>query len=299
MSLLVPMGRTGAEDVTPAVVYVSDFYAPDRNGGAELSLQTLMRAGPSPHVALRSKDVGKRALAAYADRLWVFGNHNRLNRFAMRAVTDSTVDYVVIAFDYIFCKHRSPELHRYRKGRDCQCERTARGRRVAGFLNAARRVFFMSDKQRDIHVHRLDLDPERCTTLSSVFEHSALDRIQALKNTSKSDHWVVPGSPSWIKGREPAIAWCKDRGVPHTELHGLTPDAALELLAGAHGLVSLPPGGDTCPRLVIEAKLLGCELMINENVQHADEAWFATDDLESIDAYLRATADRFWRQARP
>jgi glycosyltransferase involved in cell wall biosynthesis len=68
----------------------------------------------------------------------------------------------------------------------------------------------------------------------------------------------------------------------------------LEKLATAEGFVYLPKGGDTCPRMVIEAKLLGCEMHLNDNVQHAKEEWFATDDLEAIHEYLYAARGLFW-----
>ena len=37
----------------------------------------------------------------------------------------------------------------------------------------------------------------------------------------------------------------------------------------AKGLVFLPKGGDTCPRLVIEAKLLGCDIVTNDGDSNA------------------------------
>jgi glycosyltransferase involved in cell wall biosynthesis len=55
----------------------------------------------------------------------------------------------------------------------------------------------------------------------------------------------------------------------------------------------MPLGGDTCPRLVIEAKLLGLELIINENVQHASEDWF-NQDVDRVEQYLLSAHDRFW-----
>ena len=68
----------------------------------------------------------------------------------------------------------------------------------------------------------------------------------------------------------------------------------LETLAQAEGLCFLPSGADTCPRLVIEAKLLGCKLNLNEHVQHVEEDWFNTDNLEETEQYLRAVSKRFW-----
>ena len=59
-------------------------------------------------------------------------------------------------------------------------------------------------------------------------------------------------------------------------------------------MVYLPRGGDTCPRLVIEAHLLGCDLVLNENVQHKDEIWFNTENFFDTEAYLYAARERFW-----
>jgi glycosyltransferase involved in cell wall biosynthesis len=68
----------------------------------------------------------------------------------------------------------------------------------------------------------------------------------------------------------------------------------LSKLAHAEGFVYLPKGYDTCPRMVIEAKLLGCKLHLNENVQHKDEEWFSTDDVEEIEEYLYSATSLFW-----
>mgnify|MGYP003661552119 FL=1 len=47
--------------------------------------------------------------------------------------------------------------------------------------------------------------------------------------------------------------------------------------------------------MVIEAKLLGCKLDINDNVLHKDEIWFKTEDPFDTEAYLYAARDRFWK----
>ena len=56
----------------------------------------------------------------------------------------------------------------------------------------------------------------------------------------------------------------------------------------------MPRGGDTCPRMVIEAKLLGCTLVLNDDVQHAQEEWFGGTELDTL-SYLYASRERFWR----
>jgi len=46
--------------------------------------------------------------------------------------------------------------------------------------------------------------------------------------------------------------------------------------------------------MVIEAKLLGCEVVTNDNVEHAKEEWFATDDAGLTESYLYAARGKFW-----
>jgi glycosyltransferase involved in cell wall biosynthesis len=75
-------------------------------------------------------------------------------------------------------------------------------------------------------------------------------------------------------------------------------DSTLAKLAASEGFVYLPVGKDTCPRMVIEAKLLGCKLHLNDNVQHRSEEWFDTEDLESIEEYLYAAPALFWNGIR-
>lgn len=79
----------------------------------------------------------------------------------------------------------------------------------------------------------------------------------------------------------------------HDRIGGLTYSDLLRKLSEYKGLCATPIGSDTCPRLVIEAKLLGLELMLNENVLHADEAWFL-EDLDLVEAHILGSHDRFW-----
>ena len=60
------------------------------------------------------------------------------------------------------------------------------------------------------------------------------------------------------------------------------------------GLCFLPKGSDTCPRLVIEAKLLNCELNLNDKVLHVSEKWFESKSVEQIERHLKKQPDRFW-----
>ena len=69
-----------------------------------------------------------------------------------------------------------------------------------------------------------------------------------------------------------------------------------EKLAESKGLCFKPSGLDTCPRMVIEAKLLGCELDMNDLVQHNDESWFK-GSYDDIVKYLKSRPAFFWEKS--
>jgi hypothetical protein len=99
-----------------------------------------------------------------------------------------------------------------------------------------------------------------------------------------------------VKGALQSESWCKENSLKYEVIFGMEYDQFLKKLAQSKGLCSLPAGYDTCPRLVIEAKLLGCNLQTNEHVQHRDEEWF-NKPKEDIINYLRTRKDFFWMHA--
>ena len=140
---------------------------------------------------------------------------------------------------------------------------------------------------------------ERCV-LSSVFDEKFFAYVNTLNTpglgyTDFEDKkgWIVLGSESWIKGADQAEQYCKDNDLEYEVLWGMPHHLFLAKLSAAEGLVYLPKGGDTCPRMVIEAKLLGCELVLNEYVQHKDEEWFTGTKQKTLE-YLSDRGNVFW-----
>jgi len=67
----------------------------------------------------------------------------------------------------------------------------------------------------------------------------------------------------------------------------------LETLCDYKGFIFLPNAYDTCPRVVVEAKILGLEYVINDNVQIKKELIETTPD-EILDK-LHLLSGNFWR----
>lgn len=285
---------------TAKVVFVADLFSQDYVGGAELTTESLIKTSPYEVFKLHSKDVTMELLKSGADRFWVFGNFAELNPQLIPSIIGN-LRYTVLEYDYKFCRARSPEKHFQVAGTPCDCVNQVNGKMVSAFFYGAMGLWWMSEAQKQRYFTAFPFLAEKSNiVLSSVFDAATLGTMVKLRSEAPVDRkgWVVLGSNSWIKGADDAEKWCKDTGKDYEVVWNRPYEEVLELLSKAEGFVYLPKGCDTCPRMVIEAKLLGCKLHLNESVQHKDEEWFATDDLQSIQDYLFSAPTTFWNGVR-
>ena len=279
------------------IVFVSDFFIDDLIGGAELTSEALIKSSPFNVFKLRSSDVNLKNLEQGVNKHWVFGNFANLDPGLIPSIVGN-MEYSVLEYDYKYCKYRSPDKHQMIEGNICDCHEQMHGKMISAFFHGAKSLWWMSEKQLDSYCKVFPfLSEQDNVVLSSVFDDDFFAMLKLVKSQESGPDrsgWLVLDSPSWIKGSEAAKQYCIDNNLDYEVLSGLPYEEVLDKMARAEGFVYLPEGGDTCPRMVIEAKLLGCKLHINDNVEHANEIWFDTDDEFDTLAYLYAARKRFW-----
>ena len=284
----------------PDYIFVSDIFAEQYAGGAELSLQSLIdTCGSKDILKVSSKSVSEQMLEKYKNSKWIFGNIADVDNQTIEAISSlEGLKYYFVEFDYKFCEYRNPALFEFLEDEKCDYMSTERAKAIDKFAKNSQKTFFMSDAQRKIYDDCLgDYSDDKNVVLSSVFHDGFFDSIKQLRESEEYKNkkgWIVLGSRSWVKGAADSEKWCKDNNLDYEVVFGIPYEEMLKKLAGAEGVCFKPTGLDTCPRFIIESKLLGCNLEINENVQHMDESWFATDDLESIENYLKGRTSHFW-----
>ena len=282
-------------------VFVSDLFHQQYSGGAELSLKTLFESAPGSVTLANSSMLDEEFVDFYNDSKWVFGNIADLSSEMIDTIIEKDIEYSFIEFDYKLCKHRNPILYDFVEGESCKYADTPRAAAIQRFIKNSKSTFFMSDEQRRIYSEHLpEVNDANTHILSSLFDDHFFERINLLNNKydgqPRDDKWIVLASNSWVKGALQSENWCKENDLDYDLIFGVQYDQFLKRLAQAKGLCAMPAGYDTCPRLVIEAKLLGCELQTNEYVQHRNEEWFNKPN-EEIIKYLKTRKDYFWMHA--
>ena len=274
------------------IVFVSDAFAEQYGGGAELTTQSLIDTCLLPSAKIKSSDITLQDMMnTPKDAFWVFGNYYNLNPHCMLYAIRN-LNYCILEYDYKYCKYRSPEKHYLAEGK-CDCSANSRGKLISLFMKSSKINWFMSHEQMEIY-HKIFpfLADSNDSVLSSVFDRETLEYIYLLDCENKNNKWIICGSDSWIKGKEDAIEYAEENNLEYEIVWGLGYREMLQKLSQSRGLIFLPRAGDTCPRMVIEAALMNCELILNENVQHKKEEWFKTPN--SIHEYLKDRTKVFW-----
>lgn len=263
------------------IVFVSDFYSDQVSGGAELSIEAVATYLPKTDYTitkLQSSQVNTNTIEKHKDSFWIFGNYTQLNTEAFQAIINHC-RYVVFEYDYKFCKHRLPQLHQYHNEPSCNCNNTPLGNAIFAFLYSAQEIYFMSEEQKAVYLqnfpHLIDR-PIRVT--NSTFTSATLNTIRNLNlaKTLTPPHTrkaLILESKSWLKATDSSRQYCENQNIPYELVSNLNHEEFLEKLTEFTDIVYLPRGWDTCPRMIIEARLLGLNVVTNSFVQHESEDW--------------------------
>ena len=270
------------------LIVVSDAFLQQYAGGAEMTLESFLDVAREKYNIHKincsdlTLDVFNQIMSNFKNAKWLFGNIGNISANILNMIIFRVKNYDVIECDYKYCMYRSEEFHKFKEGVDCNCHSNLQlTYLISNFYSKAQRIFWMSDQQRVITNSKIRITCNNQITLNSVFEKTHINYIKSLKDNpelKRSNKFTILKSPSWVKGYDQAFNYCKKNNIEYEEVWNLEYSELLKKLRTSKGLIYLPNGKDTCPRLVIEAKLLGCELVLNDNVQHKDEKWFENSD---------------------
>ena len=278
------------------VAFISDYFINDLVGGAELTTNAIMQYGTERDFSIGAVHCAKITLNAVKnskdDFHFIVCNFTQLQD-EIKLFMIKNCSYSIVEYDYKICKYRSFELHQKIEGKPCDCETTLAGKLNSAFFGYAEKVWFMSKKQKNMIQEKMPVLKEKnCEVLNSVFSTGDLDFMHSIKDNEKNENYLILDSSSPVKPSTLGIDYAKSNNLKYELISNLPYHELLIKMSTSKGLIFLPVASDTCPRLVMEARMLGCDLILNEHVQHKDEPWFV--DAEQCYNHMANRADAFW-----
>jgi len=294
----------GIITVKSRIIFVDDTCK-SLFGGTALTLNAL-REGIPEDISFSFLETGELTNEAVSqsrpEDLWIIGNTFNLNQSSVKALNRILMfkKFCKIEFDYGFCNYRCEQGFKHFTGEKEWKPFGAHGSNVLrGIYDLKRKfackIFYMSLRQMEIHNLQMADMPvleEKQVVLGSCFCVNDLAKMVAKYPSSHvkttKTYAIVDGNGGWhskAKGVKEAIFWARQNNIPFEVIKESNYQNFIERLSRYHGLIFLPQIHDTCPRVTIEAKLMGLNLITNENVQHQTEGWFKLE-AEDLANYL-------------
>jgi hypothetical protein len=270
-------------------------------GGTSLTLQALTEPRSEEVLKIPTNNLSMMDVLSNLDKVWIFGNiHSISKEFYQNVIYAlSMTRFFKIEFDYGYCMYRGRIPHLEFTGKNCDCHKNNTPYTEIYELIKSRSIanFYMSKEQMDFHIEDLSLDRNKCHILSSCFVEKFYDNLKELSSRPKNNKYaIVDGQGGWhtkAKGVPNAIEFAKSNSIKYDLISSESHKELMEQLSAYKGLIFLPIIHDTCPRLVIEAKLLGLDLKINKFCQHITEDWWNRDN-QYIISYLKSRPKFLW-----
>jgi hypothetical protein len=138
---------------------------------------------------------------------------------------------------------------------------------------------------------------EKTSILSSCFSIAQLDLFEQKRSQRlHNGKWAILGGfggwHSQAKGLQEAISYCVANSLKYDILPIAEYEVHIDRLSNYKGLVFLPIVDDTCPRCIIEARLMGLEVITNANSQHVTEQWWRDGQVKE---YIAGRPAELWR----
>lgn len=280
-------------------IIIVDDTCKSSAGGTALTIQALLE-GVNQQVALiETRELNEKVLlSTNLDDVWVFGNITALSQESISVICAimMTRTFFKIEFDYGFCKYRSEYGYKYFTGND-KWEPASNPEnydllKIYSLIHErAKAVFYMSNAQMLMHMDKLStlikLNKDKLSVLGSSFRVEDLFNMVSIGNGRKvpdnCNYAIIDGAGGFhsdAKGVREAVLFAKNNKLNFSIVSGGQYSKFIQKLSEMDGLIFLPNVHDTCPRVTIEAKIMGLNLITNDNSQHITEEWFNQEPMK-------------------
>jgi len=273
-------------------------------GGTALTLKGLIEPVSSELVEICSTSLTMADVFSNINKVWIFGNIHSINEYQFDLICSalSYVKFFKIDFDYGYCDFRGRKPHQYMKGGACDCNQKSRFLQLYDIIKEkAIAHFFMSDEQMNFFIEDVCFNPDKCYKIGSCFSADFYDLIDGLRLNSKNKKYaIIDGQGGWhskAKGVDKSISFAKQNNIDFDLIKDSSHTALMDKLSRYFGIIFLPIIHDTCPRVTIEAKLLGLDLKINNYCQHISEDWWSYDYHNMVN-YLKSRPQLLWSKIK-
>lgn len=251
--------------------YVADFFAHEESfGGAAMVDKAIMDRLGNKFDYISYKNIKP----IRNDTFYIIANRSLFPRDYLNSFKKN--QYIIIEHDSQFDKGMPGTNGRNPYVYNAQGLVPDQFKQDLEFYKKARKVFL----QTDFHKRLFELNNIQgnlCSLKSTIFSENDFDLIRQINNkqiTPKRKYCIL-NSNVWLKGTPQAIDFCKSNNLDFDLIEpNKNREQFFSTLSQYSTLVFFPLSPESCCRLVMEAKMLGLNVITSKNYGASTSEWF-------------------------
>jgi len=267
------------------LLLISDFFLEDLSygGGAEYNdkilFNLLNNAGSSVN-KIKSHQVSSKFLKSLEpDTKLIVSNFINLPEDS-KEIIQKKFSYIIYEHDHKYLRRRIPSLFFNLKAPKNEIVNYS-------FYKNANSVFAQSDFHKKII--DLNLNTKNVVSLSgNLWSDRDLQEIESNLTGDKNHLCSILHSPLVNKGTRQAIQFCENKNIEYELIADKNYYNFLKKISANEKLVFLPTIPETFSRITVEAKMMGCKVVINGYVGAKYESWFGLEPKKIIEQMYSA-----------
>ena len=262
------------------IIFVSDFFANEVRGGAELCNDALIKRLEERYEVekIKSANVTPELILKSIGKLFIVANFFMLSE-VLKGVLVKKSEYIILEHDHKYIKSNNPALFPDFLAPETQIINK-------DFYAGALAVMCQSKKHASVVQKNLLLN--NIISLSgNLWTEGQLDVLEFHMEDKKTISHAVLNSQNKNKGMHAAIDFCIQTGIKYELLNSQPFESYMANLAQIETLIFFPQWLETYSRLAVEARILGCKLVTNSMLGVASEDYFELKGRDLLE-FIRA-----------
>lgn len=267
------------------IIYVSDFFDTDIQGGAELNdaeLLKLFLENDYSVTKIRSNEVTVDFLKENSDIFFIISNFINLNIECKNYLKD--LSYIIYEHDHKYLKQRNPLFYKDLKAPKHEIINYF-------FYKNAQKIICQSSYHEKILKDNLNLK-NIVNVSGNLWSTKTLEKIRKLSKNKKQEKCSILDSNIIHKNTSGAVSYCLNKNLDYQLIKGPYIEFLTSMSKNSK-FVFFPKSPETLSRVVVEARMLGCSVMVNQMIGASCEEWFKLKGEQLIDYMLNKRVEIF------
>ena len=244
------------------IIYISDFFADEILGGAELSDNVVIEYLANKGYNIKTVKSQTFDPTIHKADTFIISNFTGLSKENINLFCTSNIKYIIIERDQKYVDTRNTAMY---PGFIAPPSRVVNKE----FYRSAIKVFCLTSKQAEIM--NLHLEIENIENLGCTqFSKHQFDILRKNIGKNKEDKFAIVSG----KRSNKAIQHCEVNKIDYDFLNPMPYEELIETLSKYKGIVFFSHAFESCCRLLVESRILELKIITDNRNGCTYEAWF-------------------------